>query len=208
MNMKKWPSTFLLASAATLLLAACADNVRPADDAITAADNSLDATADDAKLYVPQQYNEVLGKVNALKGSYNRKKYDEVMAGIPAVQTAIKGLADAAAAKKGEAMQAYAAEWTTLSVSVPAVLASVQDRGAALEQSKKPPDGIDFISARRYIQDANARWKQAQAAGDAGRTDAAVINAKKAQERAEAAARALRLALPPPTKAAPPPKKS
>ena len=198
MNMKKWLSPFLLASAATLLLAACADTVKPADDAITAADNALADIAEDAKQYVPLQYNEVLGKLNGLKTAFNKKNYKEVVAGAPDVMTAVKGLGEAATAKRAEAMQVYAAEWEALSVSVPAVIASIQDRGAALETAKKVPDGVDLVSARRAIADANMRWKQAQSAGDSGRTDAAVINAKKAQERAELAARYLKLPLTPP----------
>ncbi len=195
--MKTSISTFLLIGAATLLLAACASNKEPADQAITAADSALDATVEDAKRYNPVQYNEVLGKLNELKTAYNKKKYDEVVAGAPAVQTAIKGLVEATAAKKEEGMQGYAAEWTALSVSVPAVMDLVEKRGEALEKSKKLPEGVNLLAARRSIADAQNMWKQALAAGSSGRSEAAVVNAKKAEQRARAAARALKLTLPP-----------
>lgn len=195
--MKKSISTFLLIGAATLLLAACAGNMKPADQAITAADSALDATGEDAKRYVPEQYNEVLGKLNALKTAFNKKNYDEVIAGAPAVQTAIKGLAEVAAAKKEEGMKAYAVEWTALSVSVAAAIAAVEKRGEALEKAKKLPEGVDLPTARRYVAEANNGWKQAQAAGNDGRMEAAVLSAKKALQRAQAAAKYLQLTLPP-----------
>jgi hypothetical protein len=197
MKMQKSISMFLLMGAATLLLAACANNKQPADQAITAADSALDATVEDAKRYVPVQYNEVLGKLNAMKTAYNKKNYDEVIAGAPGVQTAITGLAEAAAAKKAEGMQGFAVEWTALSVSVPAVIDLVEKRGKVLEKSKKLPEGANLLAARRSIADASNMWKQALAAGNSGRTEAAVINAKKAEQRARAAARALKMTLPP-----------
>lgn len=198
MNIKKSISTFLLISAMTLVLAACADKQKPADQAITAADSALDAVSEDAKQYVPQKYNEVLAKVNALKIAYNRGNYDSVIADAPAAMTAVKGLADVAAAGKAEGMKSFGVEWETLSVSVPKYIEDVQNRGAALENSKKQPEGINLVSARRAIADANARWKQAEASGKEGRMEAAVVNAKKAQQRAEAAA--AYLLLPPPPK--------
>jgi predicted small secreted protein len=197
MKMKKSIPTFLLICAATLLLAACANNKKPADQAITAADSALDAAGEDAKRFVPEQYNEVLKKLNALKTSFNKSNYDEVIAGAPAVLTAITGLAAAAATKKEEGMQVYAVEWTTLSVSVPATIAAVEKRGEALEKSKKVPEGVDLLTARRYVAEANNGWKQAQAAGSSGRMEAAVLSAKKAQQRAQAAAKYLQMTLPP-----------
>ena len=194
--MKQSISTFLLTGVAMLLLAACANNKQPADQAITAADNALEATGEDAKKYIPEQYNAVLGKLNALKISYNGEKYDDVIAGAPAVQTAIKGLADAAAAKKDEENQKFSVEWQSLSESVKKVIGAVEAAGAKLEDSKKKPEGIDLVTARRYVVEAQNMWKQAQAAGDSGRFEAAVITAKKAQQRAEAAARYLRVTLP------------
>jgi hypothetical protein len=194
--MKKSMATFLSIAVATWLMTACtSSNKQPADQAITAADNAL-AAADDAKKYMPEQYNDVLLKLNALKVAYNKGKFDEVVAGAPAVQTSIQGLADALAAQKEKDNQQYAEEWKTVSESVPKVIGEVEHQGELLEKSKKPPEGVDFPSARRYVQEAQNMWKQAKLAGDDGKYEAAVITAKKAQQRAETAARYLRVAVP------------
>lgn len=194
--MNKSIATFLMTAVATLLVTACANNKKPADQAITAADSALETTGEDAKRYIPEQYNVVLGKLNALKVAYNNEKYDDVIAGAPAVQADIKGLADAAAAKKEEENQRYSVEWQSLSESVKKVIGAVEAAGEKLENSKKKPEGVDLVAARRYVLEAQNMWKQAQAAGDTGRYEAAVVNAKKAQQRAEMAARYLRVVLP------------
>jgi hypothetical protein len=194
--MKKSIATFLMTGAATLLLAACTNNKQPADQAITAADTALEAASEDAKRYIPKQYNDVLGKLNALKISYNNEKYDAVIAGAPAVNTAIKELADAAAVKKEEENQTFSVEWTTLSDTVPKIIVEVEHQGELLEKAKKKPDGINFVAARRYVAESQNMWKQAKAAGDAGRYESAVLNAKKAQQRAEGAARYLMVPVP------------
>ena len=197
MRMKGSLATFLSIGVLACLAACTSANKQPADQAITAADAALLA-ADDAKKYMPEQYNEVLVKLNAMKSAYNRDKFDEVVAGMPAVQAGIKKLADDLAAKKDQDNQKYAEEWKTISESVPKVVGEVEHQGELLEKAKKLPDGVDLPSARRYVAEAGNMWKQAKIAGDEGKFESAVITAKKAQQRAETAAKYLRVTLPKP----------
>ncbi len=161
--------------------------MEPARQAIAAANGALDAIGADAKKYVPDQYNQVLGKLNALNTAYGRQNYEEVIAGAPAVLTAVKGLAEATTA----------VQWSALSVSVPAVIGVLQGRADVLERSRMPPESVDLTGARRALAVADTMWKQAQSAASEGRTETAVLTARKAQERAHLAAGALKVALPP-----------
>jgi len=199
MNQTTSISRILLACAAALMLAACSSRKleMPAHQAIAEVENALNSSGEDGKKLMPEQYNEVLGKLNALKTQFNHDQYEAVIAGAPAAMAAVKGLADAIRAKKNEEEQALIAEWPALKESVPAFIADVQRRGIAVEKSRKPPEGVDIATARRYLQDADVMWKQAKAAEGAGRISSAVLSAKKAQQRATTAAKALKMELPP-----------
>lgn len=193
---KKSIATFLLAGVAACLMAGCANNKDPADKGITAADTALEATAEDAKKFLPEQYNDALGKLNALKIAFNKQKYDEVVAGIPAAQAAIKSLTEATAAKREEQNQAFAEEWKTISEPVQKELGEIEHQGELLEKAKKLPAGVDLNAARRYVAEAKTMWKQAQAAGESNQFEVAVSTAKKAQQRAQMAAKYMALKVP------------
>jgi hypothetical protein len=197
MNAGRSISICLLMGAAALLIMACASQEEPALQAITGVETALHAVGDDARKYVPDQYNEALKKLNALKGAYNRTDYKEAIAGAPAALAAVQGLTAAAAAAKVEALKVAASDWSLISASFPAVLSAVEARGVALEKSKKLPEGVDLATARRSIADAQHMWAKAQEAAKAGETDTAVDTAKLAKRRCEQAAKALKMTLPP-----------
>ena len=187
----------LLMGAVTLLIAACASQEQPALKAIGGVDAALHATAEDARKYVPDQYNEGLKKLNAMKAAFERSDYKAVIADSPAALAAAQALAASAAAAKEAAMKVAASEWSAMSVSLPALISSVESRGVALEKAKKLPEGVDLPTARRSIADAQHMWAKAQEAAKAGETDTAVDTAKMAKRRSEQAAKALKMTLPP-----------
>ncbi len=189
-------ASFFLTGMATLLMAACASQEEPALQAIGGVDAAIQAAGDDAKRYVPEQYNEVLKKLNALKVAFDRTDYKAVVTGGPAALAAAKALAASAAAAKEEALKVAAGEWTALSESIPKLLGAVEGRGEALEKTKKVPEGVDLATARRSIADAQHMWAKAKEAATAGQTDTAVDTAKMAKRRCEQAAKALKLTLP------------
>jgi hypothetical protein len=186
----------LLMGLLAVLTAACASKLEPARQAIASVGSALDATGDDPKRYVPEKYNEALGKLNAMKMAFNRKDYQDVLDGVPAAMAAVQALPAAAAIGKEEYLKRAAVEWTTLSVLVPKLLSAVEIRGEALERSKKPPEGVDLPLARRAIVDGRNMWTQAKASAERGRVDSAVDTAKIAKRRCEQAAKALKMELP------------
>jgi hypothetical protein len=190
-------SSFLLLGAATLLIAACTGQQKPAQQAIAGIESALESTGVDAKKYIPEQYNEVVKKLNALKVLFNRNEYEAVVAGAPAVLASAQTLPAAAAIGKEEALKAGASEWATLSALMPKQLSAVEVRGEALEKARKLPEGVDLLTARRVMADAHKMWEQAQQAANQGQSDTAVDTAKRAQRRLELAAKALKMTLPP-----------
>lgn len=189
-------ASFLLMAAATLLISACTGPQKPAQQAIAGVESALDSTGVDAKKYIPEQYNEVVKQLNVLKVAYNKKEYEAVVAGAPAVLAAAQALTAAAAPAKEEAVKAGASEWTTLSAAMPKLLSAVEVRGEALEKARKLPEGVDLITARRVLADAHKMWAQAQDAASQGKSDTAVDTAKRAKRRLELAAKALKMTLP------------
>jgi len=191
-------SGFLVVGVMAVLVTACARQEGAAREAMDSVNAAMGAVAKDAAKYVPEKFNEVLKPVNALKVAYNRGDYETVVADAPAVLAAAQALVPAAAAGKVEYMKVMETDWAALKVAVPAIISLVEVQGEKLEKSRKPPEGLDFPTARRGLADARTMWAQAQDAATKGQLEFAVDTAKKARRRGESAAKALKLALPPP----------
>ena len=86
---------------AAFLIAACANQMEPAKNALDNINTILAAASADAQKYVPDQFSSAQSKVSALTASFDKKDYAAVVAGAPAVLAEVNGLAGAAAAKKG-----------------------------------------------------------------------------------------------------------
>ena len=198
MNTAKTVTRFAWLAVAGLLLSACANQMEPAKQAIDNIDSTVNAAAADAGRYVPEQLADVRAKLGELKATYEKKDYKAVIAGAPAVLTAAQGLASAAAAKKDEAMKAATEQWTTLSASVPKLVETVKSRVDVLSKSRKPPAGVDLATAKTELAAATDAWTRAQTASTSGNAEEAANQAKMAQEKATAAATALKLTLPAP----------
>jgi hypothetical protein len=179
---------FVTALLATLVLAACANQMEPAQKALGEIDAAVQAASADAAKYVPNQLEDVTKKVADLKAAFDKKDYKAVIAGAPAVLAEAKGLADAAAAKKTEFMTALNGEWTNLSASLPQAVAAIESRVGMLSKSKKLPSGITkdaLAAAQTGLDQAKATWGEATAAFGAGNVEEAVAKAKAVKSRAD-----------------------
>jgi hypothetical protein len=175
------------------MLAACSNQMQPAQQALDEVSNVVEAIPPDATQYVPEQVASVNKKLTDLHASFDQKDYAGVLANAPAVLAEAKSVAAAAAAKKDAVMKALAADWAQLSASVPALVASVKTRVDALSKSHRVPKNIDLASAKSALADASAMWQKAQGAFDSKHIADAVTAAKDAKSRAEAAASALKM---------------
>ena len=187
---------FAWLAVAGLMLAACANQMEPAKQAIDGIESAVSAVSADAGKYIPDELAGVQGKLGDLKAAFDKKDYKAVIAGAPAVLTAAQGLAAAAAAKKDEVMKALAGDWTALSASLPGLVAAVKSRVDVLSKSKKAPAGVDLPAAQAALAEATEGWTKAQAASTGGDVEEAVNLAKMVKEKATAAATALKLTLP------------
>jgi hypothetical protein len=179
---------FAALALAALTVVACANKMEPAQKAIADIEAAVAAAGEDASKYIPDQVQAVQDKVAALKAKFDSKDYNGVLADAPAVLTEAQGLSAAAAAKKTEMMDQYAAEWSTLADSVPQAIAAIQSRVDVLSKSKKLPAGMDktqLESVKTGLAEANGQWTQATQAQAAGDLEQAVSLAQQVKTRTD-----------------------
>jgi len=186
---------FLTLCSVAVLFVACANQMEPAKNALDNINTTLNSVSADAQKYVPDQFTQAQSKAAALSASFEKKDYAAVVAGAPAVLAEVRGLADAAAAKKDEMVKELGNEWRSLAASVPQALSAVQARVDALSKTKRVPKDVDLGAAKSGLADANSAWEKAQEAFKSGNPADAVTAAKDAQGKAASAAAALKLNL-------------
>jgi hypothetical protein len=186
---------FLTLCSVAILLAACANQMQPAKNALDNINTTLNSVSADAQKYVPDQFTDAQTKAAALGASFEKKDYATVVAGAPAVLAEVNGLSGAAAAKKDEMVKALGNEWRSLDAAVPQALGAVQTRIDALSKTKHIPKDIDLGAAKSGLADATSAWDKAQESFKAGNPADAVTAAKDAQSKVAAAAAALKLNL-------------
>ena len=186
---------FLTLCFVAVLFVACANQMEPAKNALDNINTTLNSVSADAQKYVPDQYAQAQAKVAGLTASFDKKDYAAVIAGAPAVLAEVRGLSDAAAAKKDEIAKALGNEWRSLAASVPQTLSAVQNRVDALSKTKRVPKDGDLPAAKSGLADATSAWDKAQEAFKAGNPADAVTAGKDAQGKIASAAAALKLNL-------------
>jgi hypothetical protein len=186
---------FLTLCSVAVLFVACVNQMEPAKNALDNINSTLNSVSADAQKYVPDQFTQAQAKVAALTASFEKKDYAAVIAGAPAVLAEVRGLPDAAAAKRDEMVKELGNEWRSLAASVPQSLSAVQSRIDDLSKTKRVPKGVDLGAAKSGLADANSAWDKAQEAFKAGNPADAVTAAKDAQGKVASAAAALKLNL-------------
>jgi hypothetical protein len=187
---------YLALYSAAFLIAACANQMEPAKNALDNINITLAAASADAQKYVPDQLSSDQSKVAALTASFDKKDYAAVVAGAPAVLAEVNGLAGAAAAKKDEILKALGNEWRSLAASIPQSVTAVQTRIDELSKVKHVPKDIDLAAAKSGLAEATAAWEKAQSAFKSGNASDAVPLAEDAKRKVGSAATALKLSLP------------
>ena len=196
MRMRNFKLAGFVTVTATLLLAACASQMEPAQTAIAGIESAISSASADAGKYVPEQLSPVQAKLTDLKAAFDKKDYKSVLAGAPALLSEAQGLLGAAAMKKEEVMKAMSAEWTGMAASLPPLVSAVKSRVDALSKSHHAPAGMDLAAAKSALADATLLWGKAQAAFSSGNVEEAVTAAREVKAKAEAAAAALKMKLP------------
>ena len=190
-------ANFAAALVAGLTLAACAGQLEPAKKLIGEIDAAVTAAGADAQQYIPEQVTSVKQKLLDLKTAFNKKDYKAIITGAPAVLAEAKGLADAAAAKKKDVLEALDAQWTGMSAALPQAVAGLEARVATLKKGRTLPAGVSrdaIASAGTALTEIKSLWGEAKTAFGAGNVQAALDKAKGVKAKADELAAKLGMA--------------
>ncbi len=179
--------TLLAALAATIALAACSQK-DPAQEAITAAENALNAVYEDAAKYVPDRYAEVKKGLEAARTAFKEERYADAIAAVRNVPAEAEALAREAATAKEKRIAELNAEWVRISGSLPELLAGIGGRLEELGKLRKLPEGMDkqlLDEAHAALASARSAWDEAGAAQARGDLETAVGKAHDAEGMAQ-----------------------
>ena len=186
----RFSNVFLALAAATLLATGCAQQKAPANKALDAIEASLNEVRDDAAKYAPDGLKGVEAQFARLKESFDKKEYDNVLAGTPELDKAVASLKDAVASGKKHAAAALAAaksEWENLNAEVPKMIEDIQVR--VDEQSKKKirfkVSKEELESAKSGLEWMKTEWAEATAAVNSGKQITAAEKARAVKAKGE-----------------------
>ena len=186
--MKK-PSFWVLATLA-VLIAACANQRGPAEQAVTAAESALTNIRDMANRYAPDQLQAVDTQLSGVKDSLAKGDYKGVMAAMPALNTAISNLKDTATAnqQQAEAASAKAKDaWGPLSSDVPKMVDAISSRVDILSKSHHLPKGVTkdtLAAAKSGLDSMKSAWSDASNAATSGDYTTAVSKGQAVRDQA------------------------
>ena len=175
---------FAMFAAASLALAACANQKEPAEQALAKVESALAEIHADAEKYAADELNNVDAAVDNMKNNLARKDYGAVMMGAPSVTASLATLKESVAQRKADAEQMMAAaqtEWTDLSADLPKAVDSLQARIDQLSKSKKYPKGLDkagFDAAKTEVETLKTQWTEASEDFAEGKVAEAVRKAR------------------------------
>ena len=186
--MKK-PSFWVLATLA-VLIAACANQRGPAEQAVTAAESALTNIRDMANRYAPDQLQAVDAQLSGVKDSLAKGDYKGVMAAMPALNTAISTLKDTATTnqQQAEAASAKAKDaWGPLSSDVPKMVDAISSRVDILSKSHHLPKGVTkdtLAAAKSGLDSMKSAWSDASNAATSGDYTTAVSKGQAVRDQA------------------------
>ena len=174
---------FAFLAAASLVLAACANQKEPAEQAFAKVSSALAEFHADAEKYASEELKDVDADVANMKKNLDSQDYGAVIMSAPSVTSSISKLKDTVAQRKADAEQMLAAaqtEWSDLSASVPKAVESLQAKIDQLTKTHKMPKGLDkaaFDGAKADFEAVKTTWTAAAADFAAGNVAEAVRKA-------------------------------
>ena len=181
--------TGLLATLMAVLLVGCSQHPQ-ATQAILSSEDALVQIRDMAQTYAPDQLHAVDEQLNALRDSLAKRDFKAVLAGAPALNTAISNLKAAASAKKQEAEEALARAkdaWGPLSTEVPKMVDAIQSRVDILSKSHHLPKSVtkdSLAAAESWLDSMKSAWSDASTAATGGDYTTAMTKAQSMKDQA------------------------
>ena len=176
-------SLVIILCVSMVMFIACASQKGPAEQAIKAAEEAINATKAEAVKYVPDQVKSLESALAAVKDKFTKGDYKAVITEAQALVGKSKGVLDAAKAKKEELTK----KWTDLSQGLPKMVEAIQSRVDILSQSKKLPATLTaekFAEAKSGLTAAKEEWGKALESFKAGNLTDAISVANSVKEKA------------------------
>ena len=176
---------------AAVMLAACANQKEPAENAVAQIEASLAQFKADAEQYAADELKGVEESIGNLKNELANKNYKAVVMQTPSVASTVAALKETVTKKKAEAEEMLAAaqaEWTELNASVPELVTKLQARVDSLSKSRRFPKGMDrasFDTAKADFEALKSSWAEAGAEFSSGMVADAVRRARAAKAKGE-----------------------
>jgi hypothetical protein len=167
----------------TVVLFACARDKGPAELAIKAADEAINALKAEAVKYVPDQVKSLEGALAAARDKFAKGEYKAAAGEAQAITGKAKELLETAKIKKEELTQA----WTKLNEGIPKMAAAIQSRMDILSKSRKLPANLTaekFSEAKSGFAAAKEEWAKALESSKAGNVADAVTMANSVKGKA------------------------
>jgi hypothetical protein len=167
-----------------LSLGACGDKAKgPAEAALKAAEEALNAGKAEAAKYIPDQVTAAEDALKQAKELFQKKDYAGALSAAGAAADKAKGLAAAAMAKKDELKKG----WEEQAKLLPNMIAAIKSRVDILSKSKKLPANLDpakLDGAKSGLAEITKTWEEASAAFKEGALADAAAKAKAVKDKA------------------------
>lgn len=194
--MKKIFASIVAALFVAVMFAACADEKGPAELAMQAADQAVNAVKAEAVKFVPEQVATLEAALASAKEKMGKEEYKEALAEAQAIPGKAKEVLAAAKAKKDELTK----KWTELTQGVPQMVEAVQGKVNELAALKKLPKEMTaekLAEAKTGLDAIKADWTKAQESFTAGNIADALAVANTVKEKTTKAMEALGIAIAP-----------
>jgi hypothetical protein len=185
-----WTVTVSLA-----LVAACASEKAPAEQALKTAETAIAEIRGEAAKWAPDQARALEASLAATKDKFAKGEYKAVLTEAPALAGRAKEVAAAAAAKKADLTKS----WEEMSTGLPKMVDAVKSRVDILSKSKKLPANVSkesFEAAKAGLAEATKGWEDATAAFKGGNVADAVAKADAVKRKTVEALEALKMPVP------------
>jgi hypothetical protein len=194
-TMQRVKAIFWAVAVSVTLVAACASDKGPAEQALKTAEAAIAPVQAEAAKWVPDQARALDASLASLREKFTKGDYKAVLTEAPALASRAKDVAAAAATKKGELTKT----WEELRAGLPKMMEAVKSRVDILSQSKKLPATVSkekFEAAKAGLAEATKGWEDATAAFKGGNVADAVAKADLVKKKATEALEALGMPVP------------
>lgn len=173
-----------LLAVAAVALSGCAGQKEPAEQALAAIEKTMEQSGPQVQRYLPERYQEIEAKVQALRDAAAQENYGDVVSEAPAVTDLLRRAVADSAIRRAQLRVELEAEWTDLINTMPAMIAAMDKKIAV--QGSRPPKGMDRDAWKAAVADYDASrdaWSKAAAEMTTANFEDTVLAGRAAKEK-------------------------